>query len=334
LLEVTEAQRHPSMRSVSYIAVLAFLATSGAALALPAAEARAQVQKAKDAARALQQQQAQLKSELNEVAGRIQELKAQQRGQLIPGGELSGLLRRSQELSGTLTDVESNLSRAEGQVLEKRGALAEALDAEMDAARASFDRAGRDDRRALLDRMRALRKERDQVRAQLPAAQLPQVKAEASDDPADLLEQADALRDTQDKVAARLKALEKRIGEVKRERELDRRMGEFLGEEQAFDERDRRLATSPTAGDAARGGPLPNTEQSEPVFGAAQVDNHMGFRAPTKDGQPQVGVGAPSGPAGDDDLAALLRQQKELEAMSKDLGARAGELEKRARELK
>src|SRR5258706_516234 len=82
----------------------------------------------------------------------------------------------------------------------------------------------------LLARMRALRKERDQVRAQLPAARLPQVKAEASDDPADLLEQADALRDTQDKVASRLKALERRIVEVKRERELDRRMGEFLGE--------------------------------------------------------------------------------------------------------
>lgn len=327
------------MRSVSYIAVLAFLATSGAALALPAAEARAQVQKAKDAAEALKQQQTQLKSELNEVAGRIQELKAQQRGRLIPGGELSGLLRRSQELSGALTEVEANLSRAEGEVLQGRGALAEALDGEMDAARAAFDRAGRDDRQALLERMRALRKERDQVRAQLPAARLPQVKAEASDDPADLLEQADALRDTQDKVAARLKALEKRISEVKRERDLDRRMGEFMGDEQAFDERDRRLATSPTGGaGAARDTRLPSTEQSEPVFSTAKLDNQTYPGGPrsavTKDGQPQVGVGGASGPAGDDELSALLRQQKELEAMSRELGARAGELEQRARDLK
>ncbi|HYV45969.1 MAG TPA: TetR family transcriptional regulator [Myxococcaceae bacterium] len=320
------------MRSVSHIVALAFLAGSSAALALPAAEARAQVQKARDAAQALQQQQSRLKTELNEVAGRIQELKAQQRGRLIPGGELPGLLRRSQELSGSLTDVEANLSRAEGEVLQKRGALAEALGAEMDAARAAFDKAGRDERRSLLERMRALRQERDQVRAQLPAAGLPQVKAEASDDPADLLEQADALRDTQDKVTARLKALEKRIAEVKRERELDRRMGEFVGEEQAFDERDRRLATSPTAGDGTRDGRLPNTEHTEPVFGATgPTFQSFQPRSPGKDGQPQVGVGGATGPADGDDLAALLRQQKELEAMSKELGARADELERRAR---
>jgi hypothetical protein len=326
------------MRSASHIVALALFAASGAALALPAAEARAQVQQAQDAARLLRQQQAQLKSELNDVAGRIQELKAQQRGRLIPGGELSGLLRRSQELSGSLTDVESNLSRAEGEVLRRRGALAEALDGEMDAARAAFDRAGRDERRTLLDRMRALRKERDQVRAQLPAAQLPQVKAEASDDPADLLEQADALRDTQDKVAARLKALEKRIAEVKRERDLDRRMGEFLGEEQAFDERDRRLATSPTAADNNRDARLPSAERTEPVFNMGFPESAplsgAGFRAPAKDGQPQVGVGSASSPTDNDELSALVRQQKELEAMSKELGARAGELERRAKELK
>ena len=256
------------MRLVSYIAVLACLFASGAALALPAAEARAQVQRARDGAQALRQHQTQLRVELDEVAGRIQELKAQQRGRLIPGSELSGLLRRSQELSGALTEVESGLVRAEGEMQEKRGALAEALDAEMDAARAAFERAGHDERRTLLERMQALRKERDQVRAQLPAARLPQVKAEASDDPTDLLEQADALRDTQDKVASRLKALERRIAEVKRERELDRRMGEFLGDEQAFDEHDRRLATSPTASDAPppRDARLPAAEHSEPIF--------------------------------------------------------------------
>src|SRR4051812_48890858 len=169
------------MRFASHIAALAFLAAPGAAWALPAAEARQQVQRARDGAQALRRQQAQLRAELDEAAGRIQELKAQQRGRLIPGGELSELLRRSQELSGSLTQVESGLSRAEGEVQERSGALAEALDAELDAARSAFDRAGHDERRSLLERLRALRRERDQVRAQLPAAQLPQVKAEASD---------------------------------------------------------------------------------------------------------------------------------------------------------
>src|SRR5512140_3612782 len=115
------------MRSTSYIVALAVLASSGAALALPAAEARAQAQRARDGAQALRQQQSQLRSELDEVAGRIQELKAQQRGRLLPGGELSQLLRRSQELSGSLTDVESGLARAEVDVQQKTGALVDAL---------------------------------------------------------------------------------------------------------------------------------------------------------------------------------------------------------------
>src|SRR5262245_19838284 len=212
------------MRSVSYIIALALFALSGVAVALPAAEARAQVQRSRDGAQALRQQQSRLRTELNEVAGRIQELKAQKRGQLIPSGELPSLLRRSHELSGALTEVESGLARAQSELEQKSSALVDALDEELESSRAAFDRAGRDERRALLERMRALRRERDQARSQLPAARLPEVQGAPSDDPTDLLEQADALRDTQDKVAARLKALERRIAQLKRERDLDRRM--------------------------------------------------------------------------------------------------------------
>ena len=323
------------MRSVSHIVALAFLALSGAADALPAAEVRAQVQRARDGAQALRHQQGRLRGELSEVAGRIQELKAQKRGQLIPGGELSSLLRRSQELSGALTEVESGLARAEGEVAQQSSALVDALDEELEAARAAFDRAGRDERRALLERMRTLRRERDQARSQLPAGQLPKVKDAPSDDPTDLLEQADALRDTQDKVAARLKALERRLSQLKRERDMDRRMGEFLGEEQVFDERDRRLATSPstTARDPQIETTLPPMVPTAGAF-SGQMDSERSALRP-RDGQPQqVGIAAGASLTGDEEMAALVKQQKELEAMSKELGARAGELEKRARELK
>src|SRR5262245_45940985 len=317
-----------SMRSASYIVAIALFAASGAARALPAAEARQQAQRARDGAQTLRQQQSHLRTELNEVASRIQELKASQRGQLIPGGELASLLRRSQELSGSLTEVESSLARAEGEVAQASGALVDALDEELELLRDAFDRAGRDARRDLLERMRALRRERDQIRAQLPAGQLPSVKGVPSDDPTDLLEQADALRDTQDKVAARLKPVERRIAQLKRERELDRRMGEFLGEEQAFDERDRRFGGSPATRDNPQFGAatIEKIETASPTGGA--------LRAPSRDGQPQVGIG--SGPAlgGDDELSSLLKQQQEMEAMSKELGQRAGELERRARELR
>ena len=90
--------------------------------------------------------------------------------------------------------------------------------------------------------MRALRAERDAVRAALPAAQVPALlPAPSSDDPEELLEQADALRDAGDKVKQRLAALESRIAEAREERDLDRRMGDFLGEGAMFDEQDRRL---------------------------------------------------------------------------------------------
>jgi len=324
------------MRSVSHIVALVFLALSGAADALPAAEVRAQVQRARDGAQALRHQQGRLRGELSEVAGRIQELKAQKRGQLIPGGELSSLLRRSQELSGALTEVESGLARAEGEVAQQSSALVDALDDELEAARAAFDRAGRDERRALLERMRTLRRERDQARSQLPAGQLPKVKDAPSDDPTDLLEQADALRDTQDKVAARLKALERRLSQLKRERDMDRRMGEFLGEEQTFDERDRRLATSPstTARDPQVESTLPPSVPTVGAFSGQMMDSERSALRP-RDGQPQqVGIAAGASLSGDEEMSALVKQQKELEAMSKELGARAGELEKRARELK
>ncbi|HVE84092.1 MAG TPA: TetR family transcriptional regulator [Myxococcales bacterium] len=319
------------MRLTSYILAVALLGAPVAVRAAPAADARAQVQRARDGAQALRWQQSQLRSELNEVAGRIQELKAQQRGRLVPGGELSGLLRRSQELSGSLTDVESALARADGEVAQKSAALADALDSEMDSARAAFEKAGRDERRTLLERMRALRRERDQLRAQVPSGRVPQVTAAESDDPTDLLEQADALRDTQDKVAARLKALDRRLQELKRERELDRRMGEFLGEEQAFEERNRRLVGNGVPGlqDEAR--------QVSGPFGTATADQIppptvAPAQAPAKDGPPQVGSGA-AAPEGDDEIARLQKQRQELDAMSRELGARAGELEKRAREL-
>ena len=329
------------MRFFSYI-LASFLLAPGSAVAAGAAEARLEVQRAREAAQGSRWQQAQLRGELNEVAGRIQELKAQQRGRLLPGGELSEQLRRSQELSSALTEVEAALARAEGEVQQRSGALVDALDGELDSVRAAFDGAGREERRALLGRMRALRLERDQARAQLPEARLPQVKGEDSDDPADLLEQADALRDTQDKVAVRLKALGRRIAELERERELDRRMGEFLGDEQAFDERDRRLVGNGVAGLQADArepmGPLgpvtistaslPETKDpGSPPGGAARG-------GPARDGQPQVGMGATLPEGGDEDLAAVLKQRQELEALSRDLGARAGELERRARELK
>lgn len=337
------------MRLLSYLLALA-LSLTGArtALAATAAEVRAQAQKSREQSQSIRAQQSQLRGELNAVATRIEVLKAQQPARILPGGELPGLLRRSQELSDSLTELAAALARSEAEVEAASTALADTLSQEMDLARAAFDRTqDRDERRALLDRLRALRRERDQVRAGLSAAALPSLKAEdgSNDDPEDLLEQSDALRDTQDKVAARLRTLDRRLGELRQERELDRRMGEFLDEDQAFDEKSRRFRSGP--GEQVRG-PFggPTAEATPTFFSSPPPDSDATFgdrgfvssprsTAPAGDGTPQVGIkDSVTAGRGEDELTTLTRQRAQLEAMAAELGKKADALEQKAKELR
>ncbi|WNG24189.1 TetR family transcriptional regulator [Cystobacter fuscus] len=207
---------------------------------------RTQAQQARARVRELREQQQVLRAELNTLAGRIEQLKAGQKGRLVAGSELEQALQRSQELSGQLTGLAQSLAGAESEAERRHLALHTALSAELDRVRAAWDATS--DRRAragLLERMRTLRAERDAVRTALPPSQVPALPGAAtSDDAEDLLEQADALRDTEDKVKQRLQALRARLTEVREERELERRMSDFLGEESMFDEQDRRLRLS------------------------------------------------------------------------------------------
>ncbi len=334
-------------------------ATSGVeALRAEAREARTQV-------RGLRERQQGLSAELNTLAGRIETLKAERRGQLVAGAELEEALRRSQELSGALTGLAQALAEAESESARRNLALHEALSQELARVRASWDATSdRQARAGLLSRMRTLRAERDAVRAALPPSQVPALgRAEASDDPEDLLEQADALRDTEDKVRQHLQALRARITEVREERELDRRMRDFLGEESMFDEQDRRLrlrrdsATNTLSVEPTqRGTPFPSFSQdaaespspvSSPEVGDSPNAGPPGEGGTTgtplppppvraTDNRPQVGgVRAQALASGDlDDLASLEAEAKRLEALARELDSRADALEQRAGELK
>lgn len=208
---------------------------------LEAVRTRAQV--ARTEVRTLRGKQQGLRDELNQLAGRIEALKAQSQGKLTTGAELDSALRRSQELSGELTGLAKAVAGAEGEAERANLALHTALSEELARVRSDWDAtADREARARLLERMRSLRGERDAVRAALPPSRVPALdKAARSDDPEDLLEQADALRDTGDKVRQRLAALKSRITEVREERDLDRRMSDFLGEDSMFDEQDRQM---------------------------------------------------------------------------------------------
>jgi hypothetical protein len=179
------------------------------------------------------------------------------------------------------------------------------------------------------------------------------LEVRGSDDPEDLLEQANALRDSEDKVRQQMKALQLRIAEIHRERELDRRMSDFLGEERLFDEQDRRLRSasaasrtgSPTADTAAPGGvfsataspgALQPTSATSATSSTSTASAGSGGAPSIHDSRPRVGGGDPVSPEGADlrELSALEEKLRKLESLVQQLDARASEIEARAREAR
>lgn len=221
---------------LTLFAASAWAATGVEAMRANSAGLRAQVSQ-------LRGEQLSKRNELSAVSGRIEALKSQSKGALLPGSELDQALKRSQELSGSLTDLAQKLSTREAELESANLALLDGLSAELTRLRGEFDRqTDRAARKTLIDQMRRLRAERESVRAALPAAKLPTLDAlKPTDDPEELLEQADLLRDNEEKVRRELKALDARITQRRDEVELDRRVQRFMGEESMFDDQDRRL---------------------------------------------------------------------------------------------
>jgi hypothetical protein len=266
-------------------------------LRLEARTARTQV-------RDLRDRQQVLRAELNTLAGRIEHLKAEQKGRLVAGPELETALRQSQELSGQLSGLAQSLAGAETEAERRNLALHSALSEELARVRAAWDATSdREARSKLVARMRDLRGERDALRSALPASQVPALdRRESSDDPEDLLEQADVLRDSEDKVRQRLQALRGRITEVREERELDRRMSDFLGEESMFDEQDRQMrlrfdsstrSISVESSQRSRGGLFNGSPPQGVSGGGAQGDSF-----PPASGGGTQGPGTPVPPGG------------------------------------
>lgn len=354
------------LHSLLLCLLLSAPAWAGSELDGPRAEARA----ARTQVRELRERQQALRSELNTLAGRIESLKAEQQGRLVAGPELESALRRSQELSGQLTGLAQSLAGAESEAQQRNLALHTALSEELARVRAAWDgTSDREARAGLIARMRDLRAERDAVRAALPPSQVPALNpAEASDDPEDLLEQADALRDSEDKVRQRLQALRARITEVREERELDRRMSDFLGEDSIFDEQDRhmrlrrdtaqsaiRVEATPRSrgslfpgsaqdvsfdGDGLGAGAPPPSESgpqpSPPGSGDVKAPTPYTPPARASDSRPQVGTQrAQTLASGElDNLRDLEAEAARLESFARELDSRADTLERRARELR
>ncbi len=212
--------------------------------AVPLAAARADAAEARASMGAIRTQQMSKRQTLNQLATRIETLKAKAKGKLLKGSELDVALKESQTLSDALSELARTLASKEAASERAQAALLESLSTELTAQRSQFDtQTDRDQRKALIASMRSLRSEREQVRASLPSSALPNVEEApaTNDDPEALLELADAMRDDEDKVQRKLAQLEVRIKEAKEERALDQRMRQFMNEDALFDEQDRRL---------------------------------------------------------------------------------------------
>jgi hypothetical protein len=315
---------------------------------------RAEARTARAQVRELRDRQQLLRAELNTLAGRIESLKSEQTGRLVAGPELEGALRRSQELSGQLTGLAQSLAGAEADAERRNLALYTVLSDELVRVRQTWDATkDREARAGLIARMRDLRAERDAVRAALPPSQVPALdRSRASDDPEDLLEQADALRDSEDKVRQRLQALRARITEVREERELDRRMSDFLGEESMFDDQDRHMrlrfdssTNSVSVAPAQRGGgalmehsgaTAGEPVKTQPGDDSGQTTTYQPYSSRASDSRPQVGtVRAQTLASGDtESLRELEDEAARLEALARELDSRADTLESKAQQLR
>ncbi len=256
------------------VTLAAMLLLAGSAEAATAPELRAEAARASVGAHRLAGQRAELQKRLDEVAGRIEKLKAQRAaaGALLNDSELDAALKRSQELSAELNDVLRRQSQAEDALQATRVRLVEELDRELAKLQARWDQSGsREEKAGLLPLLGALRDERESLRRELPARQgaVPALKSAPSDDPEALFEQADALLDSADKLRREEEAIARRIQELQSERELDRRMNEFMSEGSLFDETDRRISVSRTVR-GQNGLPVEMTDGSSSPPGFAQ----------------------------------------------------------------
>jgi hypothetical protein len=272
---------------------------------------------------ALRAKQASLKRELDELSPRIEARKKEPA--VVPGAELKNELRRSQELSSQLTEVAQSLARAEAEWQHRNTELLDGLSTQLGLLEAAWEQSPeREARERLLGRMRALKLEREQLRAAMPVQEVPALgPSPVGSEPEALLRRVDALRDAEDKARRQLQAVEVRIAELRQEQGLEQRMRDFVSEQSLFDDQDRRFRLEPDKGRS----PLPSGVVG-PAAGGPSASGPASSRSAEK--PPQFGD-APQPVADPNNLSALEAQRDRLKKLADQLREQARQLESRAK---
>ncbi len=182
-----------------------------------------------------------------QMASEIKRLKSSSdSGDLLPDFRLQKLLRRSQELSASLTLLNRELEALKQSRNDRLEQLVLAYDKLVEQTARQVRSVEGQRRIDLLGVLASARKEREAVRRLLmPGAQAPRAMDAdwllASEDPEELSERADAVRDEQDRLRRDLARLDRRIAELKSDRRLDQEMHDFITDQEIFNEGSRIL---------------------------------------------------------------------------------------------
>ena len=274
------------------------------------------------------------RQQLEALAAEIAQTKAQAKANLLPTRQLPELLRRSQQLSSRVTDLASKVASQEAEVQRRNDQLLVALSQQISRSRQAWEASkSPEDKAALMRTMRSLRAEQEQVRAMLQPRSAPSFAGTpTSEVPEDLLEQADAARDAEDKVKRQLASVDARIADAREQRDLERRMGEFLSDQSLLDERDLRLRGSGSTANAPTsatkpGDSSPSLPGQPPQSGGSSVWSDAVRRDPAS-------LQNQAASQGEEPLEALVLERRRLEALAGQLELQAKALEERARTLK
>ena len=277
------------------------------------------------------------RQQLEALAAEIAKTKAQAKARLLPTRQLPDLLRRSQQLSTKVTELAGAIASQEVELQRRNEQLLDALSQQISRSRRDWDGSKTtEEKRGLVRTMRSLRAEQERIRAMLPSRPAPSFNATpTSEVPEDLLEQADAARDAQDKAKQQLASVEARISDAREQRDLERRMGDFLSDQSLFDERDRRFRAQGGTADNASPGVGPRTGLDNPPSPTGQPSQSVGGSAWSDVvRRDPASLQNQAASQGEEPLESLLRERRRLEALAGQLELQAKALEDRARALK
>ena len=210
---------------------------------------RLNIERIEDAANAVQRHRDSVSRQHEALASQIKDIKENMDNSVLPNFSLESKLRKSQELSKTLTLLNRELQALKKAKRQRLQQLDTAYTHLVDYIAKSAKTAPSDQRGQLIKLLAKARKERAAIRAQLssdtgpvePEKDLDEKELLASDDPEELSERADAIRDEQDKLRKELALLDKRLRQLADEARLDREMKDFVGDQDIFNENSRVL---------------------------------------------------------------------------------------------